>query len=114
MIPWSHGKTRREIFCRHNRQETGAGEVQDEVGQDGLVQGSEDPQEETSGSLPREKMTRIYLDSNVLIAHYSTDKAEDEKKKWVENALDVFAELKDVELCTSMWAVTEMVNVLVS
>ncbi len=32
----------------------------------------------------------------------------------MENALDVFAQLKDVQLCTSMWAVTEMVNVLVS
>jgi predicted nucleic acid-binding protein len=26
----------------------------------------------------------------------------------------VFADLKDVQLCTSMWAVTEMVNILVS
>jgi predicted nucleic acid-binding protein len=32
----------------------------------------------------------------------------------VENALAVFAELKDVQLCTSTWAVTEMVNILVS
>ena len=32
----------------------------------------------------------------------------------VEEALAVFAELKDVQLCTSMWAVTEMVNILVS
>ena len=59
-------------------------------------------------------MKRIYLDSNVLIAHYSTDKAEEPKKKMVENALAVFAQLKDVHLCTSMWAVTEMVNILVS
>jgi predicted nucleic acid-binding protein len=59
-------------------------------------------------------MRRIYLDSNVLIAHYSTDKAEQAKKEIVENALEVFAQLKDVQLCTSMWAVTEMVNVLVS
>lgn len=59
-------------------------------------------------------MRQIYLDSNVLIAHYSPDKAEETKKKMVENALDVFAELEDVQLCTSMWAVTEMVNVLVS
>ena len=59
-------------------------------------------------------MKRIYLDSNVLIAHYSVDKAEEEKKGFVENALDVFAELKDVHLCTSMWAITEMVNILVS
>ena len=32
----------------------------------------------------------------------------------VENALTIFAELQDVQLCTSMWAVTEMVNILVS
>jgi predicted nucleic acid-binding protein len=38
-------------------------------------------------------MKRIYLDSNILIAHYSTDKAEETKKKMVENALAVFAEL---------------------
>lgn len=59
-------------------------------------------------------MKRIYLDSNVLIAYHSTDKAEESKKKMVENALAVFAELKDIQLCTSMWAVTEMVNILVS
>jgi len=59
-------------------------------------------------------MKRIYLDSNVLIAHYSVDRAEETKRKMVENALTAFAQLKDVQLCTSMWAVTEMVNILVS
>ncbi len=59
-------------------------------------------------------MNRIYLDSNVLIAYYSTDRAEETKKKTVEQAFAVFADLKDVQLCTSMWAVTEMVNILVS
>jgi len=59
-------------------------------------------------------MKRIYLDSNILIAYHSVDKAEETKKKMVEDALAVFAELKDVQLCTSMWAVTEMVNILVS
>jgi predicted nucleic acid-binding protein len=59
-------------------------------------------------------MKRIYLDSNVLIAYYSTDKAEENKRKLVENALTVFAQLKDVQLWTSTWAVTEMVNILVS
>jgi predicted nucleic acid-binding protein len=59
-------------------------------------------------------MKCIYLDSNILIAHYSVDKAEEAKKRMVENALIVFAELKDIQLCTSMWAVTEMVNILVS
>jgi predicted nucleic acid-binding protein len=59
-------------------------------------------------------MRQIYFDSNILIAYYSPDKAEETKKEMVENALRVFAELKDVQLCTSMWAITEMVNVLVS
>jgi predicted nucleic acid-binding protein len=59
-------------------------------------------------------MNRIYLDSNVLIAYYSADKAEETKKQAVEKAFTVFADLKDVQLCTSMWAVTEMVNILVS
>jgi predicted nucleic acid-binding protein len=59
-------------------------------------------------------MKRIYLDSNVLIAHYSTDRAEEAKKGLVENALAVFAHFKDVQLCTSVWAITEMVNILVS
>jgi predicted nucleic acid-binding protein len=59
-------------------------------------------------------MRRIYLDSNVLIAHYSIDRAEEAKKELVESALGVIAQLKDVQLCTSMWAITEMVNILVS
>lgn len=59
-------------------------------------------------------MRRIYLDSNVLIALYSTDKAEEGKRKSVAEAFAGFANLKDVQLCTSMWAITEMVNILVS
>jgi len=59
-------------------------------------------------------MKRIYLDSNILIAYHSTDKAEEPNKKMVENALAVFAQLKDIQLCTSMWAITEMVNILIS
>ena len=54
------------------------------------------------------------MDSNVLIAYYSTDKPAENKRKLVENALTVFAQLKDVQLCTSMWGVTETVNILVS
>ena len=59
-------------------------------------------------------MKRIYLDSNVLIAYHSPDKAEEIKKRMVEDALLAFGQLKDVQLCTSMWAITEMVNILVS
>ena len=59
-------------------------------------------------------MKRIYLDSNILISHFSKDRAEETKRQMVGNALSVFAELRDVQLCTSMWAITEMVNILVS
>ena len=59
-------------------------------------------------------MKRVYLDSNILIAYYSLDKAEEGKKRTVEAALEIFAHLKETRLCTSMWAITEMVNILVS
>jgi predicted nucleic acid-binding protein len=61
-------------------------------------------------------MKRIYVDSNILIAHYAVDKAEEPNKKLVEDALAGFAKIKEeeVQLWTSMWAVTEMVNILVS
>ncbi len=59
-------------------------------------------------------MRRIYLDSNILIAYFSADKAEESKKIQVENAVEVFGKLRDVQLWTSMWAITEMVNILVS
>jgi len=59
-------------------------------------------------------MKRIYLDSNVLIAYHSSDKAEESKKKMVQEAFAAFGQLKEIQLCTSMWAVTEMVNILVS
>jgi len=59
-------------------------------------------------------MKRIYLDSNILISYFSTDKAEETKNKFVSEALGVFAQLRDLQLCTSIWAITEMVNMLVS
>jgi predicted nucleic acid-binding protein len=59
-------------------------------------------------------MKRIYLDSNILIAHYATDAAEEIKRQLVDQALTAFSQLKDVQLCTSMWAITEMVNILIS
>jgi predicted nucleic acid-binding protein len=59
-------------------------------------------------------MKRIYLDSNILISYFSTDKVEETKNKLVSEALAVFAQLKDLQLCTSIWAITEMVNILVS
>ena len=59
-------------------------------------------------------MRSIYLDSNVLIAYYSGHRTEQSKNQMVRNALTIFADAKDVWLCTSIWAVTEMVNVLIS
>ncbi|MGB7727748.1 MAG: type II toxin-antitoxin system VapC family toxin [Candidatus Acidiferrum sp.] len=59
-------------------------------------------------------MKRIYLDSNILISFYSTDRAEETKNRLVNEALTVFAQLKDLQLCSSIWAITEMVNILVS
>jgi len=59
-------------------------------------------------------MKRIYLDSNILIAYFSTDKAEEAKRKMVESALQVFSQLRDAQLWTSKWAVTETVNILIS
>jgi predicted nucleic acid-binding protein len=56
----------------------------------------------------------IYLDSNVLIAYYSGHRTEQSKNQQVHQALAVFANAKDVWLCTSTWAITEMVNVLIS
>lgn len=59
-------------------------------------------------------MRRIYLDSNILIAYFADDESEKSKKELVQQALKVFGELVDVQLCTSTWAITEMVNVLTS
>ena len=59
-------------------------------------------------------MRSIYLDSNVLIAYYSGHRTEQTKNQMVHNVLAVFANARDVWLCTSIWAVTEMVNILIS
>jgi predicted nucleic acid-binding protein len=59
-------------------------------------------------------MKQIYLDSNILIAYYSVDNAEETKKQMVQSALSVFAKTKNTRLCTSIWGVTEMVNILIS
>jgi predicted nucleic acid-binding protein len=115
VILFVYGAKERQIRGYQNRQKTGDCEVQDKVWEDGLLQGSQDLRAKSSCSFPRqEEMKRIYLDSNILIAYHSLDRAEEPKKKMVEEAFAVFAELKDVQLCTSMWAVTEMVNILVS
>jgi predicted nucleic-acid-binding protein len=74
------------------------------------------PKAKAQGKGPWVSVLRSYghLDNNVLVAHFLTDKTEEAKKKLVENALAIFAQLKDVQLCTSIWAIIEMVNILVS
>ncbi|NQU78094.1 type II toxin-antitoxin system VapC family toxin [Candidatus Falkowbacteria bacterium] len=57
--------------------------------------------------------TLIYLDACVLIAYYAVDEKEKDKKEKVLRALDAFNQADEVQLCTSMWAVAEMVNVLI-
>ncbi|HKQ86397.1 MAG TPA: type II toxin-antitoxin system VapC family toxin [Candidatus Acidoferrales bacterium] len=59
-------------------------------------------------------MKQIYLDSNILIAYYSVDSAEEPKRLMVASALEVFTKLADIQLCTSVWALTEAVNILIS
>lgn len=59
-------------------------------------------------------MENIYLDSNILIAYYSEAESEKAKKTVVLETLEVFSKVKTVQLCTSMWSISEMVNVLVS
>jgi len=59
-------------------------------------------------------MKAVYVDTNVLVAYCSADKTEEAKQEQVRNALAVFAQLKDVRLCVSLWAITEMVKVLVA
>jgi len=110
-----YGEEERQVCLCQDREEAGDCQIQDKVRRDCVFQSAEDVQKEGSRSLSREKeMKRIYLDSNILIAYYSQDKAEESKKKMVEKALAVFRQLKDIRLCTSMWAITEMVNILVS
>jgi len=59
-------------------------------------------------------MKYIYLDSNILVAYYTKDKSESDKNKMVSEALNVFAQSQSVQLCTSMWAIAEMANILIS
>jgi predicted nucleic acid-binding protein len=59
-------------------------------------------------------MDHIYLDSNILIAYYSSDPSEKQKKELVLKALCTFSQLQDVQICTSMWAVAETINILLS
>lgn len=56
---------------------------------------------------------KIYLDTNIFVAYYSHTESNKEQKKELMQALSVFSQLKDLELWTSMWAITELVKVLI-
>ena len=56
---------------------------------------------------------RIYLDTNIFVVYYSNAESNKEQKKDLMQALKNFSQLKDLELWTSMWAITEMVKVLI-
>lgn len=57
-------------------------------------------------------MKKIYLDTNIFVSYFSGAASNRDQKKEVVAAFEVLAQLKDVELWTSMWAITEMVKVL--
>lgn len=58
-------------------------------------------------------MKKIYLDTNIFVAYFSGAASNKEQKKEIIDAFEVFLSLKDVELWTSMWTITEMVKVLI-
>lgn len=58
-------------------------------------------------------MKRIYLDTNIFVASFSGSNSDKIKKKELEDAFKILSELKDIELVTSMWSITEMVKVLI-
>ena len=59
-------------------------------------------------------MKKNYLDTNILVAAFSDADSDKENKKLVEQVFDTFSQLKDVELWSSMWAITEMVKALIA
>lgn len=59
-------------------------------------------------------LDRLYLDSCILIAYFSSSEKEAEKKDLIKTCLTIFSNLVDFQLCTSHWTLTETVNVLIS
>ena len=58
-------------------------------------------------------MKTIYLDACILVAYYSKNKEKD-KNELIKNCITILSTLDDIELCSSSWAVAEMMNVLIS
>ena len=57
-------------------------------------------------------MKKIYLDSCILVAHFTKRNDEVKRKKQVNKCLEVFADSDDVQFCTSHWSIAEMVKIL--
>lgn len=56
---------------------------------------------------------KIYLDTNIFVSYFSNLDDNKEQKGFVVEAFKIFEQLKDIELWTSMWAITELVKVLI-
>lgn len=57
-------------------------------------------------------MTKIYLDTCIFVADYSGLETDRTHKTNIASAFNVFSNLKNIELLTSMWSMTELVRVL--
>ncbi len=57
-------------------------------------------------------MKKIYLDSNVLVCFYSEQESDRNQKQATIDAFEVLSQLKDTQLCTSFWTITEVVKSL--
>ncbi len=58
-------------------------------------------------------MKKVYLDTNIFVSYYSGAASNKDQKKEITSAFETFEKLKDIELWTSMWTITEMVKVLI-
>lgn len=60
-------------------------------------------------------MRKIYLDSNILVAFFADGKnAENERKNIITRAMSNFAQLSNIRIVTSLWAITEMAKILIN
>lgn len=57
-------------------------------------------------------MNKIYFDSCILVAFFSTHKEEEQKKKEIYRVFRIFEKLQDVEFFISSWTIAEMMNVM--
>ena len=57
---------------------------------------------------------KIYLDACILVSYFSNAKEEQKKKKIINTCLKYVETLENVDLVTSYWAVSEMINILIS